>query len=137
MNGQNNKYPHYPQTVEFLYDLRGLLVHCGAFRGRGGGHYIALVSDVRNNWYNIDNDDVTPINNIKRDVSKYFGGTNCVMMAMYIKRGCDNKYIFNSHNGNAINVQNHNASLNNMDNNSNNSNMSSSTNRIGNTNTRK
>eukprot|EP01084_Bolivina_argentea_P128604 227296_1 len=96
-NRENNKYPHYPQTGEFVYDLRGLLVHCGAFRGRGGGHYIALVSDVQNNWYNIDNDDVTPINNIKRDVTKYFGGTNCVMMAMYIKRGCDNKYIFNSH----------------------------------------
>eukprot|EP01084_Bolivina_argentea_P026533 49355_1 len=94
----------------------------------GCGHYIAFVCEFQHNWYQIDNEDATPIHNIKPDVNNYFGGTNCAMMALYIKQGFDNKYIFNSHNGNGINAQNNNVS---WDNNRNHDDIASNTNRIG------
>ncbi len=93
---ENNKYDHYPLQGEFVYALRGLLVHYGEFRGRGGGHYIALVCDMDNNWYAIDNDEVIPIYHASKNVNKYFGGANCVVMAVYVKHGFENKYLFNS-----------------------------------------
>ncbi len=74
---------HCLQTGEFIRFV-WVLVHCGEFRGHEGGHYIALVCDVQNNWYAIDNEDVTLINNIKRMCNDGFVHKTWICQQIYL-----------------------------------------------------
>ena len=63
------------EKPQIIYDLYGVITNIG--QNSPNSHFVASCKNVDNKWYRFNNETVTPINNLQKEVIEY--ETPCIL----------------------------------------------------------